>query len=471
MASAIAELLSAREGTRLDFKRDLSSMRRVIETVCSFLNTAGGVVVIGVEDGTRAVLGVEDVEKQEEALANAVASAIEPQPTVQLEIVTHEQKDLLLLTAAYAAGPFYLKARGKDRGTYIRIGSNSIPASAEKVAELERVRLNIAWDQEPMPAVGRDELDTDAIERWFDSVGEAASDAKQRSLGILTLHGHDLVPTRAGVILFGNSRELHFPDAEIRCVRFRSIDKSEPAASREMEGTVLDGIDQALSFIDRNTDPVPVITGDAQRSEITPYPPVAVREIVNNCVAHADYAIDGASIFVALFPDRLELSSPGTWPPGFSREDFEAGVSLRRNRAIARVLRRLRISEGYGSGYDRVTAASREGGYPIPEWLENGPQIKVVMRPHPIVQDDGRPADTDSDRLSRRRTPAERREAILGAIDALGRPNAVDLERRTGIPSRTLDRDLRELRAEGRIEFVGAPRSGFYRRLPTPPGS
>jgi len=69
MAKSVADLLSEREGTRLDFKQDLSSMKRVLETVCSFLNTAGGTLVVGIEDQTRAVLGLDDVEKQEEKLA------------------------------------------------------------------------------------------------------------------------------------------------------------------------------------------------------------------------------------------------------------------------------------------------------------------------------------------------------------------------------------------------------------------
>jgi predicted HTH transcriptional regulator len=111
MAKSVAELLSEREGTRLDFKQDLSSTKRVLETVCSFLNSAGGTLVVGVEDQTRAVLGLDQVEKQEEKLANAVASSIEPQPTIQLEIVTHDGRDLLLLRAAYAAGPSSSRTR------------------------------------------------------------------------------------------------------------------------------------------------------------------------------------------------------------------------------------------------------------------------------------------------------------------------------------------------------------------------
>jgi hypothetical protein len=124
----------------------------------------------------------------------------------------------------------------------------------------------------------------------------------------------------------------------------RVTDKREPVVkSEDGDTTVLDGIEAAARFIERNTDRLVRITGRIRREELDPYPNVAVREVLNNAVAHTDYAVEGASIFVALFSDRLEISSPGTWPPGFSREDFESGVSLRRNKAISRVLMRLGV--------------------------------------------------------------------------------------------------------------------------------
>jgi len=469
MAKSVADFLSEREGTRLDFKQDLSSMKRVLETVCSFLNTAGGTLVVGVEDQTKAIRGLDNVEKQEEKLANAVGNAIDPQPTVQLEIVTHEGRDLLLLRAAYAAGPFFIKGKGKDRGTFVRIGSNSLPASPEKVAELERARQIGAWDQEPMPGLTPEDLDREAIKRWLDMVRERPTDAKLRGLGVMAEYGGQLVPTRAGIILFGREQAIHFPDAQIRCVQFRGTDKSNPTVKSEDRGdTVLDGIDAAIRFIERNTDRIVRITGRTQREELDLYPRPAVREVLNNAVAHADYAVEGASIFVALYSDRLEISSPGTWPPGFSREDFESGVSLRRNKAISRVLMRLGVIEGYGSGYDRVMAACREDGYPEPEWIENGPQIKVVLRPHPASGLSSQPTPATPERAHQpsqaRMTTEERHAAVLSAIDELERPNTVDIQRRTGIATRSLGRDLGYLREADVIEFVGAPQTGFYRR-------
>jgi DNA-binding transcriptional ArsR family regulator len=186
----------------------------------------------------------------------------------------------------------------------------------------------------------------------------------------------------------------------------------------------------------------------------------------------SSHAVGGASIFLALFSDRLEISSPGTWPPGFSREDFESGMSLRRNKAISRVLTRLEIIEGYGSGFDRITAECRAGGYPQPEWAENGPQIKVVLRPHPssgpsteLGADTKRPSQQSS---SARLTPQERHDIVLAAIDDLDRPSAADIQVHTGIAPRTLERDLRHLRSAGLVEFIGPRQRGFYRRIGKP---
>jgi ATP-dependent DNA helicase RecG len=298
-------------------------------------------------------------------------------------------------------------------------------------------------------------------------VGERPTDAKLRGLGVLAEYGGQPVPTRAGIILFGREQAIHFPDAQIRCVQFRGADKSKPVVkSEDGDGTVLDGIEEAMRFIERNTDTIVRITGRTRRDELDLYPNLAVREVLNNAVVHTDYAVEGASIFVALFSDRLEISSPGTWPPGFSREDFESGVSLRRNKAISRVLMRLGVIEGYGSGYDRVIATCRDGGYPEPEWIENGPQIKVVLRPHPNSDMSAQPMSNgpNGGRERSRLTVEERDATVLAAIDNLERPNTADIQRQTDLSTRSLGRDLRRLRDAGVIEFVGSPKTGFYRR-------
>jgi predicted HTH transcriptional regulator len=79
----VHELLEGREGPRLDFKRDLSSMAKVVRTLAAMGNTAGGHVVVGVDDD-RTVPGLTDPLKDEEALSRAIADSIEPLLPVEI---------------------------------------------------------------------------------------------------------------------------------------------------------------------------------------------------------------------------------------------------------------------------------------------------------------------------------------------------------------------------------------------------
>ena len=62
----LVTLLSRHEGKTLEFKRDLSSPLGVLKAIVAFANTSGGILVLGVEDGTKKVSGVSDVLAEEE---------------------------------------------------------------------------------------------------------------------------------------------------------------------------------------------------------------------------------------------------------------------------------------------------------------------------------------------------------------------------------------------------------------------
>ena len=81
----IVELLKLSEGKTLEFKRDLSSPAGILRSIVAFANTAGGTLLIGVEDGTRRVRGIDRPVDAEERLANLVADSIAPHllPTSQ----------------------------------------------------------------------------------------------------------------------------------------------------------------------------------------------------------------------------------------------------------------------------------------------------------------------------------------------------------------------------------------------------
>jgi ATP-dependent DNA helicase RecG len=85
--------------------------------------------------------------------------------------------------------------------------------------------------------------------------------------------------------------------------------------------------------------------GTMRREDIPEYPEVAIREVLVNAIAHADYSLTGMHIFVAIYSDRMEVQNPGMLPFGMTMDDFRSGVSKIRNRVIARVFRELGLME------------------------------------------------------------------------------------------------------------------------------
>ena len=69
----LTKLLCSPEGKTLEFKRNLSSPEGFLRTAVAFANTAGGTILIGVEDRTRHVRGVPDPLAVEERVANLVS--------------------------------------------------------------------------------------------------------------------------------------------------------------------------------------------------------------------------------------------------------------------------------------------------------------------------------------------------------------------------------------------------------------
>ncbi|MBI5346312.1 MAG: hypothetical protein HZB76_04145, partial [Chlamydiae bacterium] len=268
-------------------------------------------------------------------------------------------------------------------GVYVRLGSTNRVAGPELVAELQRSVINISFDQQPLSEASKDDLDFDLISQTFKAIKKEINEEKLCSIGVLVPSANRKVPSVGGLILFGKKikRDILIPFAKVRCARFVGNDKTEILDSYEIEGTILEAVDEVPKFIIRNTRLAGEIK-EIRRKDIREYPVVAIREALINALVHADYSIGGASIQVAIFRDRLEIQNPGMFPFGFTFDDFKAGISRIRNRVIARVFYELRLMEQWGSGYKRIIETCRLNNYPEPKFEELGTSIRVTFYPH-----------------------------------------------------------------------------------------
>jgi predicted HTH transcriptional regulator len=426
----LVELLRLPEGKTLEFKRDLTSVDGVLRTAVAFANTAGGKLLIGVEDGTRHVRGVSDPLALEERLANLLSDGIAPRLVPDIEILPWRRTNVLAVQIHPSPGrPHYLKSTGAEAGVYVRVGSTNRRADESIVAELRRAALGQSFDEQPIPELDSEAIDFRAASESFAPVRKIKS-SDLGTLRLLTTHQGRKVPTVGGMLLFGRNREEHFPDAWIQAGRFAGADKTRIADSVAIHEPLPQAIEVAIGFLKKH-DLRRVEIGPVRRKESWGLPPVAVREAVINAVVHADYGQRGAPIRLSYFDDRLEVENPGLLPSGLTVEDLRRGVSKLRNRVIGRVFHELGLIEQWGSGIQRMSTACRDAGLPAPLLEEIGTHFRVTLRTtrvkEPSLEEtdqaivsalaEGRGLSTNEIAARIRRTPRATRTRLLGLIE------------------------------------------------------
>jgi predicted HTH transcriptional regulator len=374
----LIETLRKPEGKTLEFKRDLSSPVGLMRTVVAFANTAGGTILIGVEDKSARVRGVTEPLAMEERVASLISDSISPRLLPDLELLTYRDTQVLAVNVyPSSVRPHYLIRSGPEAGTYVRVGSTNRRADADLIAEMQRFARGEVYDEHPMP-----DLDSEAID--FRVASESFSEVRKlkrrdlETLRLLTNHQGHKVPTAGGVLLFGRDRLNHFPDAWIQVGRFKGTDKSAILDRAELKTPLVQAIDEAVAFVEKHTLHGADI-GRVRRNDRWNLPPAAVRESIVNAVAHADYSQQGAPIRITIFDDRLEVENPGLLPFGLTIDDLPLGVSKLRNRVIGRVFHELGLVEQWGSGAQRMIAACKDSGLASPVWEEIGARLRVTI--------------------------------------------------------------------------------------------
>lgn len=370
----IEDLLTRPEGKRLEYERDLSSPGPVMRALTAFANSAGGVLVFGVEDD-RTIRGVEDPIALESRLVNLISDRIAPRIVPEIDIVPWRSTQLVVVQVHLSPSrPHRLVA---DDEVYVRLGASNRRADPELIEEMRRSCRFESFDETPYPAEALDRIDIAAIESEFAPVRQI----RKRDLSILGLstdYQGTEVPTVGGLVLFGRDR-AGFPDASIRCARFAGTTRVEILDTIDLDGSSLPRmVREALWFIERNSARGIVING-LVNAVVRPIPVIAVREALVNAVVHADYSQRGGPIRVAMFDDRLEVENPGLLPFGMTVEDMSTGVSRVRNRVVARVFKELGYIEQWGSGIGRMLDALAQAALPKPQFEELGGRFRVTL--------------------------------------------------------------------------------------------
>ena len=112
------------------------------------------------------------------------------------------------------------------------------------------------------------------------------------------------------------------------------------------------------------------------RQDIYEIPPAAIRELIINAAVHRSY-LDHGNIQVAIYDDRLEITSPGKLPMGQTLERMKEGYSQIRNEALAYAFEYMHLIEHWGSGIPRILGGVRKAGLREPEFIGGEVDLRI----------------------------------------------------------------------------------------------
>jgi ATP-dependent DNA helicase RecG len=304
-----------------------------------------------------------------------------------------------------------------------------------------------------------DDLDPDQVAAYLAALQLPGLEAPEEILlrrGCLKRQGPVFCPTHAALLLFGRHPQQWLPNATLLAARFPGVSFSDEYVKQEINGSLPEQLHKAEVFIRENLPSAVQMSGLAH-TERSIYPFEAVRELLVNAVAHRDYNLQGDTIHLNIFSDRIEVHSPGGLPGPVTLENLlEARFS--RNAVIVQVLSDLGFVERLGYGLDRVVALARQHGLRPPRFEEVAGSFRATLLG---------PASS---------LPAHSRLAQLAVQDANPRqqtalaylgihPRITNSEYQSLCPdvhSETLRRDLANLVTRGLLIKVGDKRATYY---------
>ena len=386
----IQRVVARGESLQAEFKRTTGQRTDAAKTICGMLNASGGFVIFGVTD--------EGTIRGQQVTAATLADVarelgrIDPQALLSPEAVELDDGyALVLVRVPRGDGPYTYDGR-----PYLRVGPTTVLMGTDEYQRrlVERMHSATRWETQAAQGVTIADLDADEIIRTAEEAmrrnrldDPGSRRVEDLLLGFGLLRDGELL--NAAVVLFCRADRLKalYPQCSLRLARFRGRDMAEFEDNQQEIGNAFQLYVRAQRFL-RDHLPVAgrIVPGLFERVDDPLYPPVALREALANALCHRDYGVHGGSVGIAIFDDRLEITSTGPLRFGLRTMDLTAPhPSLPWNPTIASVLYLRGMIEKWGRGTLKIGELTHRAGLVPPEFLERAGEVVVRFFPGAYV--------------------------------------------------------------------------------------
>jgi len=433
------------ESQFVEHKQSLGELKEIIESVAAFATCQGGTIRIGIRSNGEKI-GVQIGRTTLEDLARDIKQNTDP-PQFPSIIFDGEERRAII-TVQVAGSPVKpVFAYGRP---YKRVGRSNQRLSREEVQRLMEETTGRTWDALPCPGLTVGNLDNTAIRDFLKRAGQDMMTDTMTVLRNLALMNAQGELVNAAALLFADSPQRFFPQAQLQCARFAGTSSVKFIDEATYTGPAFSQLDDALKFVFRNTKQAIRITGKPEHDVVPEYPVDAVREAVINAICHRNYTESGM-VQMRIYDDRLEVWNPGTLPPGLTIEQlYQEHASHPRNPRLAGAFHHAGLVERWGTGTLRIITACLVHGIGRPEFVTESGMFIARFR---IVIENILPQGI---------TLNERQQRALEYIRQHGRITAVEYQRIFEVKRTQAFRDLAELTQTGLLTLKKHGRSSYY---------
>ncbi|MBI5960996.1 MAG: transcriptional regulator, partial [Chloroflexi bacterium] len=301
--NAVLAFLQAGRSAVVDWLPARAPVSDIAALLAAMANAHGGIVLLGVAPRTDKPVGVDDVENAIHRVLEAALS-IDPSLIIPLPQVVPVKGSLMVVAQVPRGMPHVYALDGRF---LTRFEASNVSLSPYLLRRLMVERGDVTFESELARGAAKDDLDWLQVEAYANSLSAMGGISAEQVLvkrGCLVQYQDELVPTNAGILLFGKDPHQFLRGTDITAARFAGPEMSDVFTRQDIIGTLPQQIRRAETFLIDNMRKGVQLGDRMARTEQFEYPFKAVRELVVNAVAHRDYSIQGDGIRLYLFSDR-----------------------------------------------------------------------------------------------------------------------------------------------------------------------
>lgn len=433
------------ESETLEFKKTTGERNEACEAIAAILNKhCRGTLYFGVDDSGY-VKGQQISDSTKKDISRVISDSIEPRIVPTIEVVTIEGLSVIKVSFYGHNRPYSVNGR-----YLIRTGTENRRMSQD---ELKRLIKNDDYSskwEEQLTDFSADDLDDEALKDFFEAAAASGRLAMKKYDKEKLLSAIDIIKdnriNNGGYALFGKNARI-----ALKLASYATDNKVTFTDLKLVEGNIYNLVGTALEYVLARINWRSEI-GSRKRKEIPEIPERAIREIIVNAFAHADYETL-PEIEIGIHPGKIEIYNPGTFPDDLTPLDFISKnlPSYKRNRLILDVLFRSKDVEKSGTGFQRVNEMCRKQNVSWTyrkeaygfffEFIRTNVHINVQIND----------------------TLTEQEQVIFNLIQDNAEISKKEMALRLGRSERTVQRIISSLTDKDLIERVGSNKSGFWK--------